>query len=305
MRRRLFDAQSDEADSAYILCRLTKDASAFVLEAGTLHGVVLGSEYDIFETDIPGSPEARTSASIVGVGPFKSTLKPSNSFLDSQENQARKVWYARLTRLADTVLDVFCADTEYLQRLLNTTASAGVRDEAFVVSIQAVRDEAKADLVLTIADDQVYFDRGAKSNISGLEGLDVGTRVSGSVQASDDALNHCRHVINAFARFVMHLTRTKVPPGNSEVIKISLKEVQKKGRVKMVGDELFVSDTEPVTVQVDKNLPPKRQPRYGMMIENLTGLKRAGGGGNRLYLHLFAFDFGSLSISMCSFSPMT
>lgn len=196
------------------------------------------------------------------------------------------MWYARLTKGTDAILQIFCNDASYIRRLLDTSQED---PDTFAAPISSVDNAQVADLILTIDNDQVYFDRGAKSAIVDSE-VGLPSRLSGSV--SVNAIHHCRHVVNAYARFVTHLTRTISAPDGKDVVSVSLKRLEKRGKlVSPVGDELLASETEPTVVYVDKRVLPSRQPRYGMMFENTSDIP--------LYLHLFCFDPNTLAISTC------
>ncbi|KAF9037377.1 hypothetical protein BDZ89DRAFT_1061537, partial [Hymenopellis radicata] len=260
VRRRLFDAWYDEADNAFILCKHKQGVPNFILDAGSLHGITLGSEYAVYDTDIPSASARHTKASITQVDSFTSILVPSDpTFLTARENQAASVWYARLTKDTDTVLQIFCNDASYIQRILDTSEEDS---DTFVAPISSVDNAEVADLILTVDDGQV--------------GLP--SRLSSSVPVS--AIHRCRHVVNAYARFVTHLTRTVSAPDGKDVVAISLKRLEKSEQlVSPVGDELLTSETEPIVVY----------PRYGMMFENTSDVP--------LYLHLFCFDPNTLAIT--------
>ncbi|KAK0499955.1 hypothetical protein EDD18DRAFT_1437283 [Armillaria luteobubalina] len=95
--RRLFDSWEEPADSSMILCRHEHGKPRLVLYAGLLHGITVGSTYEIFGMDLSDLQHPLATVTIDKVETFTSLLVPLDPvFLVSNKN--RRVWYARLLK---------------------------------------------------------------------------------------------------------------------------------------------------------------------------------------------------------------
>ncbi|KAF8884096.1 hypothetical protein CPB85DRAFT_391679 [Mucidula mucida] len=122
-RRRLFDSWSPEGDADVILCHREGTATSFTLEAGAMHGVAVGNQYAIFDTDIVEESSGHLTATVQRVDAFTSVLVPSGAShgqLDSlphSDGSVGELRYARLRKETSVLLRVYCSDKEYTQSL--------------------------------------------------------------------------------------------------------------------------------------------------------------------------------------------
>ena len=264
-----------------ILCRVAEGRKKLILQAGALHGIKEGSKYEIFDRDLAGRSDATYTAVVVKVHAFTSSLLP----VDSDASPfSLPIWYARLVQEVGATFHVASEDALWLDLVLNT------ENDAIASQIEVVSDFSQPDLILTQTEDTVHFARGPKSNIVDND-IGLSLNIADTVPADDTS--RCRHVIESFMRFTEHLMRASSSPDGKEVVSISMKRLEKRGRtsdsVVPVGNELIEGNSV-VNLIVDKDLRPRQRPRYGLIFENITDVP--------LYVYVFHFDLETLAIGM-------
>ncbi|PBL03172.1 hypothetical protein ARMGADRAFT_1069725 [Armillaria gallica] len=283
--RRLFDSWEEPADSSMILCRHESGEPRLVLHAGLLHGITVGSTFEIFRTDLSDSQHPLASATVKKVETFISTLVPSDpTFLTSNKN--RRVWYARLQKASGANFGAYCNDSNFLARILSEDSESRI-----TVPVVAAETPDDADLCLTVKDEVVFFDRGNKIRLFS-PNIGFASRFPRASQSNNIA--HVRSVINHFARFIAQITIPSPLP-IEKFVSIEMNELQRVGRsLTPVGDNLLSAMEEGKTIEfvVDTSLPWNRSPSYGFTIRNISDVD--------LYVYLFYFDATSFEIGTFS-----
>ncbi|KAK0205134.1 caspase domain-containing protein [Desarmillaria ectypa] len=288
--RRLFDSWEEPADNSMILCRHENGEPHLVLHAGLLHGITVGSTFEIFRTDLPDSQHPLATATVSKVETFISLLVPLDSaFLTSNKN--RRVWYARLQKASSASFGTYCNDSNLLTRILNEDCEPRI-----TVPVIAVETPDDADLCLTVKDEVIFFDRG--NNIS-LFSPNIGfaSRFPRVSQVND--IMHVRNVINRFARFTAQLT-IQSPLRIAQFVSIEMNKLQRVGRsLTPVGENLLsaIEDEKSIEFVADTSLPWNRSPSYGFTIRNVSDVD--------LYVYLFYFDATSFEIDAWYSSKMS
>ncbi|KAK0469386.1 caspase domain-containing protein [Desarmillaria tabescens] len=289
--RRLFDSWEEPADSSMILCRHEQGEPHFVLHAGLLHGITIGSTFEIFRTDLSDLKHPFIAATVSKVETFISFLIPLDpGFLTSNKN--RRVWYARLQKASGANFGTYCNDSNILTRIL--TEDYEPRITAPVIAAETSDD---ADLCLTVKDEVVYFDRGSNIRLFS-PNIGFASRFPRVSQVNDIA--HIRSVINGFARFIAQLTIPSPLP-IEQFVSIEMNKLQRVGRsLTPVGDNLLSAikeEEKPIEFVVDTSLPWNRSPSYGFTIRNVSDVD--------LYVYLFYFDATSFEIDAWYSSKMS
>ncbi|KAK0500063.1 caspase domain-containing protein [Armillaria luteobubalina] len=289
--RRLFDSWEEPADSSMILCRHESGESSLVLHAGLLHGITIGSTFEIFRTDLSDFQHPLASATVRKVEAFTSRLGPLDpTFLTSNKN--RRVWYARLQKASGADFRAYCNDSAFLTRILTEDSEPRI-----AVPVVAAETHDDADLCLTVKDEVVFFDRGNKIHLFS-PNIGFASRFPRVSQTNNIA--HIRSVINHFARFVAQITIPSPLPID-KFVSIEMKELQRVGRGSLnpVGDNLLSAMEEGKTIEfvVDTSLPWNRSPSYGFTIRNISDMD--------LYVYLFYFDATSFEIDAWYSSKMS
>ncbi|KAK0194259.1 caspase domain-containing protein [Armillaria mellea] len=285
--RRLFDSWEEPADSSMILCRHEHGEPHLVLHAGLLHGITVGSTYEIFGTDLSTLQHPLAIVTIDKVETFTSLVALDPVFLISNKN--RRVWYARLLKASGANFSVYCNDSNYLTRILSEDCEPRITVPA--VSVHTL-DEA--ELCLTVKDEVVYFDRGNKIGLFSPR-IGFASRFPRVSQVSD--ITHVRRIINHFARFTTQLT-IQSPLPVAQFISIEMNRVDGRS-LTPVGDNLLaaIEDEKPIEFVVDTSLPRDQYPRYGLTIRNISDVD--------LYAYLFYFDGTSFEINAWYSSKMS
>ncbi|KAK0451584.1 hypothetical protein EV421DRAFT_1044539 [Armillaria borealis] len=286
--RRLFDSWEEPADSSMILCRHEHGEPHLVLHAGLLHGITVGSTYEIFGTDLSDLQHPFATVTIDNVETFTSHLVPLDPvFFISNKN--RRVWYARLLKASGANFSVYCNDSNYLIRILSEDCEPRI-----TVPTISVHTPDEAELCLTVKDEVVYFDRGNKIGLFSPR-IGFASRFPHVSQVSDIA--HVRRIITHFARFTAQLT-IQSPLPIAQFISIEMNKVDGRG-LTPVGDNFLsaIEDENPIEFVVDTSLPRDQYPRYGFTIRNVSDVD--------LYAYLFYFDATSFEIDAWYSSKMS
>ncbi len=263
-----------------ILCRHEHGELYLVLHAGLLHGITVGSTYEIFGTDLSDLQHPLATATIDKVETFTSLLSLDPVFLIS--NKRRRVWYARLQKASGANFSVYCNDSNYLIRILSEDCEPRI-----TVPTISVHTPDEAELCLTVKDEVIYFDRGNKIGLFSPQ-IGFASRFPRVSQVSDIA--HVRRIINHFARFTAQLT-IQSPLPIAQFISLEMNRVDGRS-LTPVGDNLLsaIEDEKPIEFVVDTSLPRDQYPRYGFTIHNVSDVD--------LYAYLFYLDATSFEIGM-------
>ncbi len=134
-----------------ILCRHESGEPHLVLHAGLLHGITVGSTFEIFRTDLSDLQHPLASATVRKVETFISSLVLLDpTFLTSNKN--RRVWYARLQIASGANFGAYCNDSNFLTRILSEDSEPRI-----TVPVIAAKTPDDADLCLTVKDEVVFF----------------------------------------------------------------------------------------------------------------------------------------------------
>ncbi|KAG7451529.1 uncharacterized protein BT62DRAFT_991060 [Guyanagaster necrorhizus] len=288
--RRLFDSWEEPADSSMILCRHEHGKLHLMLHAGLLHGITVGSTFEIFRTDLSELQHSLTTATVDKVETFISLLVPQDpAFLTSSKN--RRVWYARLLKASGAHFGTYCNDSNFLTQILSKDCEPRI-----TVPVIAVRTPDEADLCLRVKDEVVFFDRGNRIDLFS-PSIGFASRFPRASQVNNIA--HIRSIISRFARFTTQLT-LQSPLPVAQFISIEINKLERIGHsLTPVGDNLLsdIEDEKPIEFVVDPSLPWNRRPSYAFTIRNVSDID--------LYVYLFYFDATSFEIDAWYSSKMS
>ncbi|KAK0484889.1 caspase domain-containing protein [Armillaria novae-zelandiae] len=286
--RRLFDSWDDPADSSMILCHHEHGEPHLVLHAGLLHGITVGSTYEIFGTDLSDLQHPLATVTIDKVETFTSLLVPLDPvFLISKKN--RRVRYARLLKASGANFSVYCNDSNYLIRILREDC-----EPMATVPTISVHTPDEAELCLTVTDEVVYFDRGNKIGLFSPR-IGFASRFPHVSQVTNIA--RVRRIINHFARFIAQLT-IQSPLPVAQFISMEMNRVDRR-ILTPVGDNLLaaIEDEKPIEFVVDTPFSLDQYSCYGFTIRNVSDVD--------LYVYLFYFDATSFEIDAWYSSKMS
>ncbi|PBL03058.1 hypothetical protein ARMGADRAFT_1069624 [Armillaria gallica] len=285
--RRLFDSWEKPADSSMILCRHEPKEDRLVLHAGTLHGITVGSTFEIFRTDLPDLHHPLAIATVSKVEAFTSLLVAlDRTFLHADED--RHIWYARLPQDSSANVWTHCKDSNLLTRIIKADC-----EPRFTVPIAAVQTRDEAHLCLTMKDRSASFEQGNKINPS----IGFPSRFPHVYEVGDTA--RIRTIISRFAHFTAQLSIPS-PLRVTDLISIEMKKLQRDGpSLTPVGENLLpvIGDNKPIEFFVDESLPLNQHPRYGFTVRNKSDID--------LYVYLFFFDGTSFAIDAVYPSKMS
>ncbi|PBK81397.1 hypothetical protein ARMGADRAFT_1068548 [Armillaria gallica] len=297
--RRIFCSPEEAADRSRVVCDCHvpkgRGHNCLRLMSGTLHGTTKGSEFKIYRTDLASDIEPLATASVDEVhDAFISylTISSPNEHIFTRDGNDH-LWYARLTKAANTKFAVSCNDPNFLIRIQTETCATELM---VTVDLASTRD--KASLLLKVEKGAVSFERHGRERdllLSAAEGFPWSIHHTVSV----DDIAAIRQIINHYSHFTYHLTRG----GGERINKFISVEMRSNlaGLTSVITDSTKISHAseavEPVQVDVDMSSEVEDRTSYGFIVHNVWKEVR------NLYVYLLYFDASTLQIGMISYQP--
>ncbi|KAK0451364.1 uncharacterized protein EV420DRAFT_1274087 [Desarmillaria tabescens] len=280
----LFNSRRNTAVSSRILCHHEKEQPHLSLCAGSFHGIVAGSIFEIYRTDVCDKERPLTTATAETVEAFVSFLRPVDQTIFTTYRKHR-VWYAYCIRVPTPIFTIYCNDSSFLAQVL--TGEAG---SELMVSPSTVDDPEQADLCLTVDGDIVFFDRG---NRTSLVRSSIGLPSRFSHTSRVHAIANIRNIIDCYAHFTSQVIMSSPLP-ISTFVSIEMKEVES-DRDPIGNNLLHDAEDEPVEVVSIPFLPLERLGRhYEFIAHNTSAVK--------IYVNLLHFNVSTLKISEFAFT---
>lgn len=254
-----------------------------VLHAGKLHGITVGSTFEIFETDLSDLKHPLAIATVSKVEAFEAFLlvPPYCAFQHANKN---RLVYTQLLKDPSTNFHIYCDDSDFLTRIINVDC-----EPRFTFPVTAVQTRDKAHLCLTVNESRVLFDRGKTVNLFS-PSIGFPSRLPHVSEVGDTA--RIRAIISRFSQTTAQLSILS-PLRVTDFISIEMKKLRRDGpSMTPVGENLLpaINDNNPIEFVIDKSLPPNQHPRYGFTLRNKSAIN--------LYVYLFFFDGTSFAIGM-------
>ncbi|PBK84254.1 hypothetical protein ARMGADRAFT_615488 [Armillaria gallica] len=282
LHRFIFDSWRIPAGRSMILCYQGSPwPSDLVLRAGSLHGITVGSTFEIFRSPFP-HPNIQDLVATLTVTDVNQSisqlhLTSSNSFTLNSGS----FWYARLRKAFDTSpLHIYCDDQGTLDLILADTS-----ESLLTAHVIPVEDPDDADICLTVEANIVHFNQGKRA----------GTRIEFSSYfppyspCQVHSIPDIRDFINRYAHFTSRLI-IKSPVATTDFVAIEMNKLrfdEDEGEVKKDSQVTLttVKDGELFEIVVDTAQYPDP---YGFTI--------CHNGGVDLYAYLLYFDASKLTI---------
>ncbi|SJL08996.1 uncharacterized protein ARMOST_12372 [Armillaria ostoyae] len=282
----LFDSRSRTADSYRILCHHEKDQPYFTLCAGSDHGTVAGSVYEIYRTDLPDKQHPFTTATVERVEAGVFFLKPADQTIFTIHKN-RRIWYARS---ADNLpkFTIYCNDSNFLARILNEGVKLWLMEPP-----HSVNDPRLAHLCLMVDDSDVFYKLGERTTGWLFRwSLDFSPRFS--FPSKVHAIAEILEIIDCYAYFTLQVMMASPLP-MADLVSVEMKEVRPSGfYFELVGENLL-PDAADKFVELCP-FPEIQKRTYGFTVNNTSD--------DPLYVSLFAFNSSDLKIRN-SFSSTT
>ncbi len=265
-----------------------------VLHAGSLHGITVGSIFEIFKSDSP-NPNVKDLLTTLTVSEVKQSI--SRFRLGSSDanvfNTLNSGIHARLRKASeDSPLYIYCNDLVTLKQILADTPESWL-----TVHIEPVESLDAADICLTVKANFVHFSQGKRAR-TGIKFSYFPPYTPCPVHAMPDI----RDFINRYAHFTSRLIM-KSPADITDFVDIKMNKLRpdNKGGLEVDSEvtPATINDSEFFEIVVDTAQHPDP---YGFTIHHK--------GGVDLYAYLLYFDPSKLTIGIfnydtSSFSKLT
>ncbi|KAK0215164.1 caspase domain-containing protein [Armillaria nabsnona] len=319
--RRLFTfSESEEAVAdSMIHCSPLKRPHdiGLSLQAGSIQGVVTGSIYDIYNTDLPKSVPLVT-ASVASVHLFTSELElKSDDFI--RNSSPDSILYARLSKVSRFRLLAYCNDLD-LDTLRRVSKEGQYGHVKLTYPLHLAHSREKADICLKVDGNRVLFSRGGTNSFFDEERCCFNAmKPDRFFQAIRNLLppyfpynplpgniDGIRVFLNQYAHFTYH-TSMQSSMDLECLVSIEMHRLKRdeKDNFHVVDDRNMLSDLETqdyvkIAVTTAESLDDARSSnkafRYGFTIQSKSEKK--------LYPHILCFDPSNLKIDVI-YSNMT
>ncbi|KAK0215163.1 caspase domain-containing protein [Armillaria nabsnona] len=287
------------------------------LHAGSVQGVVTGSIYDIYDSELPKSVPLVT-AEVASVDLFTSELKPlgyspkGSNF--TQKSSADSIWYAQLSKDSCFKFLIYCNDLDFhiLHQVFDETPDDKIK---LIYPLYHADSPEKADICLKVEGNRVLFSRGGTNSFVEADmekpghffqliGKLLPSYFSYKPLAGD--INRIRVFLNHYACFNYHITmRGSVDLEDLVSIEMHQLKRDEEDNFHIVDGRNMLSDLQrrdcvKITVTTVESLNDARSSneafRYGFTIQSRSEQK--------LYPHILCFDPSTLEIDVV-YSNMT
>ncbi|PBK63111.1 hypothetical protein ARMSODRAFT_980290 [Armillaria solidipes] len=285
VHRFIFDSWRVPSGRSTILCYQGNAESSWpsdlVLHAGSLHGVTVGSTFEIFRlaSPHPNVEDLLTTLTVTEVKQSISRLQLTSSDSTVFTLGSGPFWYARLRKAFDSSpLHIYCDDQGTLDLILADTPESWLT--AHVIPVNNPDD---ADICLTVKANFVHFSQGKRA----------GTRIEFSSYFPPyspcpvHAMPDIQDFINRYAHFTSRLT-IKSLPSTTDFVTIAMNKLRPdEGGVKVDSEVTLTTVKDGGLFEIVVDTAQYRDP-YGFTIRH--------NGGVDLYAYLLYFDASKLTI---------